>query len=80
MASAQNIILPENYRFRPVDYELATRPLYEKLESVEAFIERLESLIADAEDVCPHRLTRFNFILAGLKSERDEISDEIDGI
>lgn len=80
MANAQCIALPEIYRFRPVDYELAMQPLYKKLEAVEAFIERLESLASDAEDICPHHLARFNFILADLKSERDTISDEIDGI
>lgn len=80
MANTQHIIFPENYRFRAVDYELATQPLYEKLDSMERFIERLENLMGDAEDICPHHLTRFNFILADLKSERDAISDEIDGI
>lgn len=80
MANTQHIILPENYRVRQLNYELSTQPLYEKLDSTERLIERLEHLMEDAEDICPHHLTRFNFILADLKSKRDAISDEIDGI
>lgn len=80
MSCNQHEILPTNYRFRTVNYELAMQPLYEKMDSIERFIERIESLMADAEDICPHHLDRFNFILADLKSEHAAINDKINNI